>query len=57
MGAAILESVFESVELRGNKDPRDAQTSGGMTELSKEFDVITVPVRPHPALEVSGGAA
>lgn len=33
MGAAILECVFESVESRGTKDPRDAQTSGGMTEL------------------------
>ena len=25
------------------KDPRDAQTSGGMTELNKEPDVNTVP--------------
>ncbi len=35
MFAGTVEHTFEGVELRVKKDPRDAQTSGGMTELMR----------------------
>jgi hypothetical protein len=55
MPGVRFECVFDEVELWAEKDPRDAQTSGGMTE-GLSFDMTTVPkgapidVRfaPHP---------
>jgi len=40
--------------LWAEKDPRDAQTSGGMTE-GLSFDMTTVPDRREAPLEISGG--
>jgi hypothetical protein len=44
MPGVTFECVFDEVELWAEKDPRDAQTSGGMTE-GLSFDMTTVPAR------------
>ena len=56
MPQGAVEHTFEGVELRAIRNPRAAQTAGGVTEWIG-LDMNTVPVRKHPALEVSGGAS
>jgi hypothetical protein len=52
-----VEHTFDAVELSAIRNPRAAQTAGGMTRLTKEPDMNTVPVHTHLALVVSGGAS
>ncbi len=53
MPVGTVEHVFDRVELRVKKDPRDAQTSGGMTDWIG-VDMNTVPECREATLDISG---
>ena len=54
MAAHTVESVFDKVELRAIRNPRDGQTSGGMTDYLG-VDMTTVPEHREAPLDISGG--